>query len=273
MDADNPLAKVPETMARNASGTISARRSGIRALMPAIKIPTLTLNQVDPQLLPRGPLYTLSLSLEDEARQVAKLIASQNFSRVGLVTGSSPLSKRIRAAFEQEWINMAGIISAKVQLSHNQSDYGKIRSALQTADAIFIAAEPPLVRQVMPFVARIAPIYGTSQIYDGKNGTGANVDLQDIRFVDMPWMVDPTHAAVAVYPRSPKAASAELDRLYALGIDAYRLALMMAAQGTLGPWLDGVTGEITARTQQLQRDLLPATIDNDQAVPFKLPKS
>ena len=168
---------------------------------------------------------------------------------------------------------MAGIISAKVQLSHNQSDYGKIRSALQTADAIFIAAEPPLVRQVMPFVARIAPIYGTSQIYDGKNGTGANVDLQDIRFVDMPWMVDPTHAAVAVYPRSPKAASAELDRLYALGIDAYRLALMMAAQGTLGPWLDGVTGEITARTQQLQRDLLPATIDNDQAVPFKLPKS
>src|SRR6185312_16480031 len=41
MDAESPLAKVPETMARRASGTISARRSGISALMPAIRMPTL----------------------------------------------------------------------------------------------------------------------------------------------------------------------------------------------------------------------------------------
>ena len=41
MDAESPLAKVPDTMARNANGTISARRSGIRALMPAMRMPTL----------------------------------------------------------------------------------------------------------------------------------------------------------------------------------------------------------------------------------------
>ncbi len=36
----NPLAMVPDTMARMASGTISSRRSGIKALMPAIMMPT-----------------------------------------------------------------------------------------------------------------------------------------------------------------------------------------------------------------------------------------
>src|SRR5262249_37359531 len=41
MDAEIPLANVPETMARKASGTISSRRSGIRALMPAIRMATL----------------------------------------------------------------------------------------------------------------------------------------------------------------------------------------------------------------------------------------
>jgi len=237
----------------------------------AINVPTLTLNYVDPRFVPRAPFYTLSLSIDDEARQVAKLITSQGLGRVAVIANSTPIAKRIRQAFEQELPRNGGEVILDIQPSQ-ESDYSKIRINMQSADAIFIAGESAFARQVMPFIARGAPVFATSQVYDGKTNPGINVDLKGIRFLEMPWLVDLAHSAVAVYPRSSKLLSADLDRLYALGIDAYRLAYIMATKPSLGAgWLDGVTGEITLREgHRFQRELTPAVFADDQVVLLKL---
>ena len=71
----------------------------------------------------------------------------------------------------------------------------------------------------------------------------------------MPWLIDPQHPAVMVYPRAEIALSGELQRLYALGIDAYRLLLEWLA-GHRAFELDGVTGRLRvdrARSARVER--------------------
>ena len=272
-EGDALLAAVKEATAAGARCIVGGlTRDGAAAIASssAIDAPTLTLNQVERTQIPAAPFYTLSLSLDNEARQVARLIAGQGKRRVAVLTGSSPLSKRIREAFEQEWSSLGGEFAARVDIGRDAAEYPRLRAALQGADAIFIAAEAALIRQVRPYIIGGAPTYATSQVYDGKSAPGVNVDLQDIRFVDMPWMVEPSHPAVVVYPRSARPLSAVLDRLYALGIDAYRLANLLATQViTQMPPLDGVTGRITLSDgHQFQRELSPVYFDNGQPMPL-----
>ncbi len=250
-------------------------RDGAAAIAASaiINVPTLVLNSVERGQIPSAPFYTLSLSLDDEARQLARLIAGQGRRRAALLAGPMTLSKRVRDAFEQEWLAAGGEISAKIDISRDPAQYSKLRAALQSAEVIFIAAESAVVRQLRPYIATGVPMYATSQAYDGRATPGANVDLQDIRFIDMPWLVEPAHAAVAVYPRSSKPVSADLDRLYALGIDAYRLAHLLAASDARSiRSLDGVTGRITLEDgYRFQRELTPAQFVGSEVQPLTSP--
>ncbi|MFO1299481.1 MAG: penicillin-binding protein activator [Burkholderiaceae bacterium] len=58
----------------------------------------------------------------------------------------------------------------------------------------------------------------------------------------MPWQVQPDSVSVMAYPK-PADLHMELQKLYALGIDALRLALQLLAGGTEVD-LDGVTGRL-----------------------------
>jgi outer membrane PBP1 activator LpoA protein len=91
-----------------------------------------------------------------------------------------------------------------------------------------------------------------------------NHDLNGIRLLDMPWLIEPDHPAVMVYARPPQPLAAELERLYALGIDAARLAELLLER-PLGPALsvDGVSGRLTLeRGNVIARDPSPARIVN-----------
>jgi outer membrane PBP1 activator LpoA protein len=83
-----------------------------------------------------------------------------------------------------------------------------------------------------------------------------NFDLNDIHFVDMPWLLEPDHPAVMIYPRAATPLDPEMDRLYALGIDAYRLVYLLLSNSPLP--LDGVTGSINMDRQQFVREPIPA---------------
>ncbi len=58
----------------------------------------------------------------------------------------------------------------------------------------------------------------------------------------MPWLLQPDHPAVMIYPRDAQL-PIDLARLYALGIDGYRLALAWM-NGETRFELDGVTGRL-----------------------------
>ncbi|MGW8183007.1 MAG: penicillin-binding protein activator, partial [Burkholderiales bacterium] len=86
----------------------------------------------------------------------------------------------------------------------------------------------------------------------------AGYDLAGVRFLDMPWLLQPQHPAVMIYPRPPYREAADRERLYALGIDAFRVASALLA-GNATMEIDGVTGRIKlAPDQQFARNLTAA---------------
>jgi outer membrane PBP1 activator LpoA protein len=91
-----------------------------------------------------------------------------------------------------------------------------------------------------------------------------------VRFFDMPWLLQPDHPAVMIYPRPASPLAPELERLYALGIDAYRL-LDVLLDGSVAKALplDGVTGKLTLEGHQFQREATPAVMRQGLGVPVE----
>jgi outer membrane PBP1 activator LpoA protein len=223
-------------------------RSGVTALSTAghITVLTLALNVADGDgpLPPR--LYTFGLSAEAEARTVARTAFARGLREAVVVEASNLLAKRVARAFADEWFSQGGKIS-DVREFAQRSDLVDLRRGLADSQAqlIFLAAEADQARTVRPYLNNQIPVFATSQINDGKNDPLANSDLNGIRFVDMPWLVQPDHAAVMVYPHL-EGLSTELQRFYALGIDSCRIASqLLSGQQTIN--LDGVTGKVSYR--------------------------
>ena len=80
-------------------------------------------------------------------------------------------------------------------------------------------------------------------MYPGNTSPLAGFDLANVRFLDMPWLLQPDHPAVMIYPRLDHR-DADLERFYALGIDAFRVSQEILS-GKTNVALDGVTGRLT----------------------------
>ena len=65
----------------------------------------------------------------------------------------------------------------------------------------------------------------------------------------------PQAVPAARYPRPAEPLTLATERLYAQGIDAFRLARRLAGRDTPGLTLDGVTGWLSLRGREVQRSL------------------
>ncbi|MEO5862402.1 MAG: penicillin-binding protein activator, partial [Burkholderiales bacterium] len=151
----------------------------------------------------------------------------------------------------------------------------QFRAALkaQQVDVVFIASDAAVARKIRPHIKGTIPTYATSQVLRSKTDIALNQDLKGLHFVDMPWLIKPDHTAVMIYPQPKKSLSADLQRFYALGIDAFRVAQILA-RTELPPTdtIDGVSGRITLTEGHLfARDLLQATFDHMGAVKPQAP--
>jgi uncharacterized protein len=234
--------------------------------------PTLALNEPQPGTDLPPNLYSVSLSLEQEARQVALLAVAEGGRTAVVVTASSPLSKRVQEAFERDWSRAAGSIAGRLTFSGGADDAPLVRDRLamaRSADMVFMALDQPEARTVRPYVSGMLPLYATSMSVNPRAETIVNVDLQGVRYVEMPWFVQPDHPAVMVYPHPRTPMSVEQERLYAFGIDAFRLALAMLRPDRKWP-LDGVTGKITLEAgNYFSRTLTPAEVDGGRVIPLR----
>ena len=93
---------------------------------------------------------------------------------------------------------------------------------------IFIAANSRQARLIKPQLkfhrAQNVPVYATSHISSSTGNADDDRDLNEILFVDIPWMLDNRgnydHQQIArLWPDASK----RFSRLFALGIDAYRM--------------------------------------------------
>ena len=250
------------------ANAVALTRSGVTALAQAgrVSVVTLALNVADGDAPLPPRLYTFGLSAETEARAVARTAFARGLREGAVVQASNLLAKRLSRAFADEWFSLGGRIS-DVREFGARADLVDLRRGLADSQAqfIFLAAEADQARTVRPYLNNQLQVFATSQVNDGKNDPLVNADLNGIRFVDMPWLVQPDHAAVMVYPRL-EGLSTELQRFYALGIDSCRIAAeLIGGQQTIN--LDGVTGRISYRGgNTLQREPIQAVFRDGMGV-------
>jgi len=125
---------------------------------------------------------------------------------------------------------------------------------------VFLAADAETAHLIRPYLNNALPVYATSQLFNGNSDTLTNFDLNGVRFIDMPWLLQPDHPAVMIYPRENPPLEPDMERLYALGIDAFRLLQIMLDNSYRASLpLDGVTGRISLNAyRQFQREGIAA---------------
>jgi outer membrane PBP1 activator LpoA protein len=246
-------------------------RSAVSALASAsnvMTVKTLALNV--PERLPGAAnFYSLSLQLEAEARQVAQLALSEGRRKALTVSEPTPLSRRIREAFVQEFEKGGGHHIAEYAYATDSEslDHMKRAAAAGVADMVFFAVEGPRVANVRPYLEPLTA-YGTSQANPGGAADDPRLtSLSNMHFLDMPWMVQPDNPEVVRYARSGARESDELERLYALGVDAFRVAEKLLTAKDEQIDLQGVTGRLTLGSdRQLERHLLVTLVEGGKLV-------
>ncbi len=241
-------------------------RSAVTAIAAGdVSVPTLALNAPEGNVPNRPNLHVLSLQIEAEARQAARLAHREGRRNAYIVSGDSPLLKRLHAAFTDEFTKLGGKPVAEFAYNTSPAELTRLRQAaeLRVADMVFLALDARQARAVRPYLEPLA-VYASSQIYSGDGGPAAGIDLAGVTFFDMPWLLQRDHPAVMIYPRVDFRGEADLERLYALGIDAWRIGqALLARQADLS--LDGVTGKLTpGRDRQFVRELVSARIGSNQ---------
>jgi outer membrane PBP1 activator LpoA protein len=231
--------------------------------------PTLVLNQPPEDARPAN-MYSISLAAEQEARQAALMAINDGWRAAIVIASPSPLARRVAEGFEREWGRAAGEVR-RGAFSGNpeEAPASKERIAALNADMVFLALDQDATRAVRPYISGTLPIYTTSLGVDPRAEASVNVDLEGVRYVDMPWFVQPDHPAVMIYPPPKAPMAVEQERLYALGIDAYRLCGLLLQSEPKTFSLDGVTGRITLDADRhFARTLVPTGFDAGRAVPL-----
>ncbi len=217
--------------------------------------PTLALNQLDDGAPLPVSFYTLAMVIEADARAIARGARDAGAQTAGVVRSDLPLQKRFADAFTAEWLLLGGAPPRVLHFGRAPEMLALLRTELGKTplDAIILAVPGDDAALVKPFVGQTAA-YASSQVND-RPPQEAIRDLDDLRFVEVPWLALPDEPAYARIPRRdyPNAA---LDRLYALGIDAFRAAQLLADAGPgRAVEFDGATGHVVldAGTRQFVR--------------------
>lgn len=235
-------------------------RSAVAAVASsnAVTKPTLALNH--PQLerpLPQQMLV-VGLSLEDEARQAADWAANEHpAGRALVLAGPAPWQQRVASAFTARWSSL-GNNNASVELPVldgyvDANALAELRSRLETdrPQLVFAALDAGQLRQVRSALGTSLPTYAVSAANPGRAPGLLVPELDGIRLLDVPWTVQPENPQVMAYPRPVDAQSSDnsldMQRLYALGIDAFRVARELAQRPGADFELDGVTGRLSVR--------------------------
>ncbi|RJF97515.1 penicillin-binding protein activator [Noviherbaspirillum saxi] len=286
------LSRYQEATALNDIVVGPLSRSGVAAVVQSGSLakPTIALAQIEtasdaPATMP-PQMLSLGLSIEDEARQAAEWAARDNAGATAVIlyTGVA-WQRRAAKAFDIQW-QQRGRQSQQLELASNDG-FLNGRSLLQLKKdlpsdkpaILFAALDARQARQVRAIIGSSVILYGTSQLNPfallDHSLEDRMVDMEGARLVDMPWQLQPDHPAVMVYPRPVVAAdqkrSADLERFYAIGIDAYRVAREIALQGDSFE-LDGVTGKLAVRfrsgSMRLERTAQRAVYRDGSVVPI-----
>jgi outer membrane PBP1 activator LpoA protein len=233
----------------------------------------ITLNYPDAVLtLPAG-LTPFGLAPEDEARAAADHAAGRSLLRAVILAQEGDWGARAAAAFRRHFEGRGGVVLDAETFRPGSVDYTRqlkrllgisyseergakvaatgVKAELLPAprgdiDVVFLAARSAQAKLIWPQMrylraGRIAT-YAPAAAADGGNS-----DLGRLHVCDAPWRLS-TQGAIAAL-RGELAAvnprAADLQRLFALGYDAYELARRLGAQALVpGEAVEGLSGTL-----------------------------
>lgn len=253
-----------------------------------LPITTLALNYSDAGSEGPAQLFQFGLAAEDEAREVARRAWADGKRSAVAMVPKGEWGDRVLEAFRQSWQAKGGTLIAAehvdqpVALAQQVADLFQLRksegraqqvqntvgtqvaaqpSRRQDIDFMFLAATPQQAQQIKPTMvfqyAGDVPVYATSHLFTNSNDRAQYLDLNGVRFCETPWLLnanDPLRQQVtAQWPQ----AAGSLGRLYAMGIDAYRLAPRLAQLKALpDSRIDGLSGSLSMNpSRRVERQL------------------
>ncbi len=271
-----------------------------------LEVPTLALNYAEDTREPTLNLYQFGLRPEDEAEQIADFALAEGRNHAITLVPDSEWGTRLQNAFTERFEKLGGRVVGSGIYPSKKNDYSaSIKKLLnlttsnsrhtiiqkvidqpvafeprrrQDVDMVFIAANARQARLIKPQLkfhrAQSLPVYATSHISSSNSTPDDDRDLNDIQFVDIPWMLDNSdnrdfQEVRHYWPNS----SQRFSRLYALGIDAYRLIpALRRLMINPGETESRNTGQLSVdKNGRVKRTLLIATYDKGTAKLLKQP--
>ena len=259
--------------------------SQIKQLAPSI--PVLALNKVDDGTVSANKMCFFALSPEDEAKDAADHIFAQNKQKPLLVIPQNELGRRVAQSFAKQWSQISNGSQAYVQyvgnlntlranISHSSgisltgspiafnNDDG---SASMTSngsssgfDAIYVYASYDELTLIKPMLDMGAgktigngsssiALYSSSKSHVANASNDFNYDMNQTEYSDIPLIINSSEKTTAMIPSNIQK-DYSLTRLYAMGIDAWRLANRFNQLDSYQPnFLAGMTGKLSTSNQ------------------------
>jgi outer membrane PBP1 activator LpoA protein len=260
----------------------SARARGVRvAVGPLVrddlktlalsgaKLPwTVALNQPDDDVHMPAAMFAFPLTVESDGRMLAQRVMAGGVKTVDVIAGDSLLMKRFAGAFASAWSEGGGRVPDAFRFDPAPEALTSLRRTLgQTnPDAVLLAVSGDRAALLKPFIGSVRA-YASGLVFERPPQAVAR-DLDDVRVVEIPWLLTPNAAEFNGMPRR-EFDSAALARLYALGLDAFRVAAAFKDGPPEQFELDGATGHISlAPGRQFVREGKLAVYRNGELVPL-----
>jgi len=216
--------------------------------------PTIALNQLDEGTsLPRN-VYILTMTIDGEARQLARVARDEGAATVAVIASDTPRQQRFASAFNAEWILAGGDAPVMFRFDPSPDVLRLLKRELGKGfDVALLAVDAPDAARLKPYLGSI-PSYTSSEVNE-RQSPDVLRDLDNVRFVEIPWLAGADGAAPPGEKRTEYPNPA-LERLYALGMDAFRAAQAFSAGNRPSRLeFDGATGHLSLEsTRQFARE-------------------
>lgn len=263
------------------------------ASSPSLPVPVLALNNADASA--PDNFYQLGLAAEDEAEAAAQRAWQDGRRRMLVMIPETDWGARIGRAFTRHYESLGGQVVGAITFAAQADLAGQVAALLNTdrseararqvrqiignriefqqqprtdADALFLSALPEDARQIKPLLAfnyaASLPVYATSHLYNGNPNSISDIDLNGIRFCDLPWVLGQPSTLKLAMSQQRDDTDTRFGRLYALGADAFSLHPYLE-QMRASPLarISGETGQLYLKSgSRIARDLPWAVFDN-----------
>ena len=271
-NAEGELAAYESALANDAQFIIGPMsKSGALAALkkyPDAPVPTILL-QPPPRRLAGGKNYfVMTLDSAREAAALAQFLLAAGNERAVVVASESALGRRQGAAFSAAWREATGEyprqFSARTGAEEEREDLRamfeefKQQTEVEVEEeeappppAVFIAGSAEFTRRARSYLPARYPAYAGSVARADEEGPAA-LQLEGLRFLEIPWLANPTAADFGAAGARPLAER----RYFALGADACRVALRAEEWSAVGGgWtFSGAAGLYVLRGNEFMRE-------------------